>query len=408
MAESLQVSPQKSKVEKELIKGIVHLARHKEFYGHIVQQFQKVFVSGDHRVDTAAVGRIRGERFIKIYLNQNFFNDIFEKNGRDKGWKYMLGVLEHEILHVIFGHLFLRFQDTTRGNVAVDCVVNSVLPKDILPGSYVHPEQYGFPVNKSAMWYYTHLMDNPQYKKQCASGQFGEGGIMSHIMSSHAMWEDVKEDLIAKEFAKDIIRKAKDLCGKNYGDIPGEVIAQIDELLKREKPIVPWGKVLRMFVASCAESILDHTVKRISRRFGTRPGTRKGDVLTLAVALDTSGSISDDQLKIFFNEIRWIWKNGAIITIFEADTCVQAQYKFNGKFTGKVHGRGGTDLEPVLKEVEGEYDALVYFTDFYAPAIAKRYRIPVLWVLHTEVEKKDYPYPWGKHVRIEQGKAIAT
>ena len=209
----------------------------------------------------------------------------------------------------IFGHLFVRFQDTTRGNVAVDCVVNSVLPKENLPGDYVHPEKYGFELNKSAMWYYTHLADNPQYKKQCASGAFGEGGVMSHIMSSHGMWEDVKEDLIAKEFAKDIIRKAKDLCGKNYGDIPGEVIAQIDELLKREKAIIPWGRVLRMFVASCAESVLDHTVKRISRRFGTRPGTRKGDVLKLAVAVDTSGSISDDQLKIFFNEIRWIWNS---------------------------------------------------------------------------------------------------
>ena len=409
MAESLQASPvQKSKIEKELIKGVVHLARHKEFYGHIVQQLQKVFVSGEHRVDTAAVGRVPGERFIKMYLNQDFFNGIFEKNGRDKGWKYMLGVLEHEILHIIFGHLFLRFQDTTRGNVAVDCVVNGVLPKESLPAPFCHPDNYGFPVNKGAMWYYTHLADNPQYKKQCASGQFGDGGLMSHVMSSHAMWEDVKEDLIAKEFAKDIIRKAKDLCGKNYGDIPGEVIAQIDELLKREKAIIPWGRVLRMFVASCAESILDHTVKRISRRFGTRPGTRKGDVLKLAVAVDTSGSIDDNQLKIFFNEIRWIWKNGAIITVLEADAKICAQYKFTGKFNGKVHGRGGTDLEPVLKEVEGDYDALIYFTDFYAPKIDKRYRIPILWVLHTEMEKDAYPYPWGKYVRIEQGKAVAA
>ena len=409
MAELSQASPvQKSKVEKELIKGIVHLARHKEFYGHIVQQFQKVFVSGEHRVNTAAVGRVLGERFIKMYLNQDFFNDIFQKHGKEKGWKFMLGVLEHEILHIIFGHLFMRFQDGTRGNVAVDCVVNGILPKETLPGEYVHPEHYGFPLNKSAMWYYTHLADNPQYKKQCSSGKFGEGGVMSHIMSSHGMWEDVKEDLIAKEFAKDIIRKAKDLCGKNYGDIPGEVIAQIDELLKREKSIIPWGKVLRMFVASCAESVLDHTVKRISRRFGTRPGTRKADVLKLAVAVDTSGSISDDQLKVFFNEIRWIWKNGAIITVIECDASIQAEYKFTGKFTGKVHGRGGTDLEPVLKEVEGNYDALVYFTDFYAPKIDKRYRIPILWVLHTEMEKKDYPYPWGKYVRIEQGKAVAA
>lgn len=406
-SQPISVPVPKSKMEKELIKGIVHLARHKEFYGHIVQQLQKVYLPEGHTISTAAVGRVPGERFIKMYLNLKFFGDMYGQS-KDKGWINMLSVLEHEVLHIVFGHLFLTFQDRLRGNVATDCVVNSVLKKDELPGSYVHPEQYGFELNKSAMWYYTHLKDNPKFKQQCASGQFGLGGLFSHIMSSHAMWDDVKDDLIAKEFAKDIIRKSKELCNKNYGNIPGEVIAQIDDLLKTEKPVVPWGKVLRMFCASCAESILEYTMKRTSKRFGSRPGTRKGDVLDLAVAVDTSGSISDEQLKLFFNEIRWIWKNGAKVTVYEADCQVYPEYKFKGKWTGKVHGRGGTDLEPALKKVEGKHDALIYFTDFYAPKIDKKYKIPILWVLTTDLDKDAYPYKWGKFVKIEDGKAVAA
>jgi predicted metal-dependent peptidase len=308
----------------------------------------------------------------------------------------------------IFGHLFLYFADKTRGNVAVDCVVNSLIPRNNLSGEHVHPENYGFPLNKSAFWYYTHLQDNPTYKKQCAEGKLGVGGTLSNVMSGHSKWKDLMDDLVAKEFAKDIVRKAQDLCGKNYDNIPGEIIEQIEDLLKKERSIVPWGKVLRMFCASCAESNLDYTVKRISKRFGTRPGTRKEDVLNLAVAVDTSGSISDSQLKLFFNEIRWIWKNGAKITVYEADCKVCATYPFKGKFNGKVHGRGGTDLEPALKEVEGKYDALIYFTDFYAPGIKKRYRIPTLWVLTTEMEKKDFPVQWGKHIKIEDGKAAVA
>jgi len=395
-------------VERELIKGIVDIARHKEFYGHIVQQLERVMVGDDHRIQTAAVGRVAGERFIKMYLSRKFFNGLFEKYGKNKGWTYMLGVLEHEIIHIVFGHLFLIFQDHTRGNVAKDLVVNGIIPDGNLPEGHVLPEHYGFERGKSTMWYYTHLQNNKKYQKQCYDGQFGVGGILSHIMSSHSMWDDVKDDPVAKEFAKDIVRKSKELCNKNYGDIPGSVLDQIEDLLKHERPIVPWAKVLRMFVASCAESILDYTVKRISRRFGTRPGTRKGDVLHIAVAVDTSGSISDEQLKIFFNEIRWIWKNGAKITVYEADCHVCAVYPFKGKFTGKVHGRGGTDLEPVLKEVEGKYDALIYFTDFYAPTIEKQYRIPVLWVLHTEMEQSSYPVKWGRHIRIDDGKARAA
>ena len=162
-------------LRNELMKGMVHLSRRKEFYGHIIQQFEKVYVGKGHPVTTAAVGRIPGDRFIKLYFNEDFFSDIFKENGIDGGRKYVMGVQEHEIIHIVCGHLFLIFQDKTRGNVAKDCVVNSMLDKDILPGDFVHPDKYNLPLNKSAMWYYTHLKDNPEYKKQCASGDFGEG-----------------------------------------------------------------------------------------------------------------------------------------------------------------------------------------------------------------------------------------
>jgi len=396
-------------LRNELMKGMVHLSRRKEFYGHIIQQFEKVYVDGDHPVNTAAVGRRPGERFIKLYFNEDFFNGIFKEHGMDDGRKFVMGVQEHEIIHVVCGHLFLEFQDPTRGNVAKDCVVNCMVDREALPGKYVHPDNYGFEENKSAMWYYTHLRDNPEYKRQCAAGEFGKGGELSHVMSSHGMWEDVKDDQLAKEFAKDIVRKAKDLSGKGYGNLPGALREMIDELLKTKKPIIPWGKVLRMFCASALERVLDYTVKRVSRRFGTRPGTRKGDVLKLAVAIDTSGSISDDELKLFWSEIRWIWRNGAIIDIFECDTKIseRSPFKFTGKWDGEVHGRGGTSLEPVLKEVVGKYDALIYFTDFEAPTIETRYRIPILWVLTNEMDEDDYPYKWGRVIKIDTDKLAA-
>jgi predicted metal-dependent peptidase len=234
--------------------------------------------------------------------------------------------------------------------------------------------------------------------------------MLSHILAGHKMWDDVADDPVAQEFAKDIIRKAKDLCNKQYGNIPAAVQQQIDELLKRKKSIVPWGRVLRMFVASAQESVLDYTVKKVSKRYGTRPGTRKGDVLRLAVAIDTSGSISDQQLALFWNEIRWVWRNGADVWIYECDAALseRSPFKFKGKWDGKVNGRGGTSLEPPLKACEGNYDALIYFTDFYAPTIETKYRIPVLWILTTEMEKKDYPYQWGKHIKIDDGKAVVA
>lgn len=391
-------------VERQIITGIVDIIRHKIFYGHILQQLTKIYTDGKNGIETMGVGKRKDETFVKLYVCREFVKKLFSENDENKAFRYLCGILEHEVLHLVFDHLTLSFSDKLRGNIAMDLVVNSCINKDNLPDFSCFPETYGFEPNKSAHWYYNNLKDNKKYQEQVKNGMFGnrmDMGSLGGLLGSHEFWEDAKNDPLMKEMCKDIVRKAKDLCNKDYGNISGNVLSQIDNLLGKKKALVPWNKILRLFVANSAESNLDYTMKRLSKRFGSRPGTRKEDVVSLAVGIDTSGSISDKMLEIFFNEIFWIWKNGAIITVYEADMTIQKQYEFRGKFTGEVHGRGGTDLEPVLKETERKYDALIYFTDFYAPQIEKKYRIPTLWVLTNDMNESDYPYKWGKHIKIE-------
>jgi len=399
-------------VKKVIVNAIVDLIRHKIFYGHILSQLSKVYIKGENpKIPTMAVGKNRDELLVKLFVNEDYVQKMFkEANSKEQAWNWSLGLLEHEVLHLVFDHLALHFSDHLRGSVAVDLVVNSCIREENLPSMKDSgpclPQRYGFPKHESAYWYYSHLRDNKQFQDDCSKGAFGLGGLFSDAMKSHSIWEEAAKDPILKELVKDIVRQAKELCNKEYGNIPAEVIEQIDDILRRRKQIVPWQKVLRMFCATATESNLDYTMKRQSKRFGTRPGTRKEDVLNLAVGVDTSGSISDSQLVLFFNEIRWIHKNGAFVTIYECDCAIHKVYKFKGKFTGEVTGRGGTDLEPVLKEVEGHYDALIYFTDFYAPKIETKYRIPILWVLTTELSRHEFPYPWGRHIKIEDNTAV--
>jgi predicted metal-dependent peptidase len=317
-------------------------------------------------------------------------------------------LVNNVVVHNCSSHLTMHFDDKVRGNVALDLAVNSHLADEQIHESWLTADKYGFPSGKSAVWYYNNLSDNENFQNQLKSGDFGVGGVLEWLGKSHAGWDELEKDPVAKEFVKEVLRKAKDLCNANYGNIPAAIIEMIEGHLKRERPIIPWGHVLRTFCASATESVLEYTMRRESKRFGTRPGTRKGDALNLAVIVDTSGSISKEQLGLFFNEIRWIWKSGATVSIIEAD-CVVARgpYKFRGTFGGDVHGRGGTDLEPALELVEGRYDACIYFTDFYAPPVSRVYRIPTLWVLTTELEKEKYPAKWGRHIKIEDGKAVA-
>ena len=111
---------------------------------------------------------------------------------------------------------------------------------------------------------------------------------------------------------------------------------------------------------------------------------------------DTSASIDQDSLKMFFSEIQWIAKGNSNVTVFECDAQIQREYSFR-EFDGSVKGRGGTDLEPVFKEAsERHFDALIYFTDAFAPKVKENYSIPVLLVVNNSYfngQKEAIPYP---------------
>jgi len=395
-------------IQKEMMKAIVHVSREKEFYGHIIQQFDKRFVRNPHPIDTAAVGRAPGERFVKLYINENYFEGLFaeyldvatnsnaRRDATKKATAVASGAMEHEIIHVVMDHIYRDFDDRLRGNIAMDCVVNQNISSERLHPTWIMPERYGLQRGQTAAWYYDQLKDNQQYKDDVASGKYGN-------FPSHSMWAEIGGDPITHEIIKDIVRKAvENTSAEGWGNVSSDIKSSIESLLENKKPKVPWAKVFRDFCASAIDSDLSYTMSRISRRFGTRPGTRKQDVLNIAVIIDTSGSISDIELAAFFNEVRWIWRNGAEVTIFEADTKVQRSYKFKGRFDGSVSGRGGTNLAPGLEAAEaGRFDAAVYFTDFEAAKLPRRYRLPVLWVLSRTPDKQYWPCDWGRVIEID-------
>lgn len=204
-------------------------------------------------------------------------------------------------------------------------------------------------------------------------------------IDSHDKWSNVEGDKLAEGMIKNIIRNAGDACkqNNNWGDLPGEIVEAIKVNSEIQKPVIPWEIVLKDFLASSSENILDYTMKKRSKRYGTRPGTKKEDVLQVAIGIDTSGSIDDDMLNLFFNELTWMEKTGTKITVFEWDTQVNREYPFS-EFDGTVSGRGGTDPTDFLEKVsERKFDCIIIFTDLYFSPIAKRYGIPMMWVIDS-------------------------
>jgi len=217
--------------------------------------------------------------------------------------------------------------------------------------------------------------------KDRRSRQSGDGG--NGTLDSHDQWNNVRGDDLTNEMVKDIIRQANETCRlvNNWGDLPGSVREAIDQSYESSREIIPWEVILKNFLASASENVLDYTMKRKSKRYDTRPGTKKDDVLSVAIGIDTSGSVDNEMLKMFFGELKWMEKSVARMTVFEWDTKVQREYDFS-EYDGTVAGRGGTDPNGFLERVsERKFDCVIIFTDMFFEPIKKTYGIPMMWVV---------------------------
>ena len=396
---------------RELVYDLcINLLRTYPFYGHILSMMSKFETKGENAVvPTFGVGKKKDEITLKLWYNSDYMTECIENVGYDKAYIHFFEVMKHEVLHVVFGHLSIDLPDKERAAIAVDLAVNSYLnPDKFIKGDdgkdcCMLPKNFNLPEKQSAIWYYQQLLQNKQYQKmKSQSDAFKK--MIDDIMKGHDNWKDVITDPVQQEIIKDLIRKAKEHCKMNgWGNTPGELISELDNLLGRAKPVIPWSRVLKLFVASNSETDIDYTIKRRSKRYGTRPGLKKVERLSLAIGIDTSGSISDEQLALFMNELKWIEKEGAYLHVFECDTKIVRDYPFR-EFDGKVQGRGGTDLEPVLERVSKEkYDALIFFTDFYTSKIDTDYHVPTLWVLsENTMSREQFPYdfPGNTYIRI--------
>ena len=144
------------------------------------------------------------------------------------------------------------------------------------------------------------------------------------------------------------------------------------------------------------------TRRKPNRRFGTGPALKIKQKKRTLVAIDTSGSVSNDDLIEFFNEIYHIYKSGTYVDIIECDAKIQRVYEYKGQREEiEVQGRGGTDFEPVMKylaEHRNEYVNLIYLTDGECCSPQTQPMKPMLWV-HSSGHNINEDLP-GAKIRI--------
>jgi predicted metal-dependent peptidase len=197
-----------------------------------------------------------------------------------------------------------------------------------------------------------------------------------------------------------ILRARERMPPHQWGTLPAALVSQFELIMAERQPKVDWKRMVRIFCASSGRTRIRHTIKRISKRYGTRPGIKVQRLKRLLVAVDTSGSICPQMLEEFFTEIHGTWKVGASVVVVECDAEVQQSYDYRGKPPKGVKGGGGTEFEPVFKWMREQrpFDGVIYLTDGYGPAPETRPNCKLLWVVTEDGSADELPF--GPTVRI--------
>ena len=120
-------------------------------------------------------------------------------------------------------------------------------------------------------------------------------------------------------------------------------------------------------------------------------GSRYDFTTRLLVAVDVSGSMSNEDIRLGFSLVNRFFKYGIEhIDALAFDTQVQGEALTLKRARREVvvTGRGGTDFNAVMDYVDSHpgYDGVIIFTDGIAPVPRppRVQRIPLLWVFINE------------------------
>ena len=372
------------------------------YYGIFLIMLNKVW---NNKVPTAGVSK-NGINY-QLAINENFWFSLSEL--------HMLGLLKHELLHIAFGHLttYFKFSDKRLANVAMDMEINQYISKEWLPEGGIDIDNYAdLNLDRKAgcRYYYDKLkqfQDEKDKNGTCGNEPMDQllDNIESGNVPDHSTWEEfenlteAEQKLIEKQIQK-LLSDAKEQTIKKRGTVPGEIegVIVVEEIVP---PKFDWKGYIRRFTGISTKVFTKKIRRKENRRFSDNPGLKIKMKQHMLLAIDTSGSVSNDELMEFMNEIHHIYKSGVDITVLQCDTKITSIEPYKGNKELKVHGRGGTEFDPVLEYYNAhnkKYTSLVYFTDGEAYTSVKP-RGNILWVLsERSYMNEDLP---GKVIKLE-------
>lgn len=175
------------------------------------------------------------------------------------------------------------------------------------------------------------------------------------------------------------------------GSLPKELEFVVPKYFSHK---IHWRERLYRYIASYAKStyaFMPPNMKYLYR--GIYLPSLSSDLLRIAIAVDTSGSIDEKLLGTFLAEVESIMESypNYEIDLITADAKVQSHRIFlpGEGLDYKMSGRGGTDFSAVFDYIDQTIDnptLLLYFTDGYGTFPKNEASYDVLWVMPKSLE----------------------
>lgn len=370
-----------------LNKHTARLLRSEPFFAALSRRIDK---KASTSVPTAGVRVNPNTGHFEMVYNPEFFEGISDD--------HKLGVLMHEFYHLVFEHVTGRLPAegmTKMWNQATDLAINSHLIGKLPKGALIPGEDYfkDLPVGRSADEYFE-ILKQKQEENEDGEGN-GEGEGDPGTWDDHSGWGegDNTANEIAKERLKEAVKKAAEEASKSngWGSVSSDVRQDIIDSITAK---VDWRKVLRYFIKTSQKSSKRSTIKKINRRYAyVHPGKKVQRQAKIAIAIDQSGSVDNQMLTKFFNELNNLSKLAEFTVIpFDHDVKPELVYVWK-KGTHKKKERvltGGTCFNAPTDYVnEHGFDGMIVLTDLYAPK-PKRCKAQRMWMTTAECAKQPY------------------
>jgi len=432
-----------------LSKTVKELMFKEPFWGLFLIGFRK---SWSDKIPTACVSK-NGINY-GLTINEGFWAGL-----SDTDRKF---VLQHEAIHIGYHHLDdqEKFEDANLRNIADDIVVNQDCNpdwkpcKDMTPQEFeakfkpimeavnkdfeegkITKEEYQKEVHKlpprgvyledfpdfklkpreSRFYYYEKLKeesdknggkgpDNPSgkyLKSLMDNGMTGPDGPMGH-----GMWKEFEglseaEKKLMKTQIDYQLKEVAEQVEKSRGCVPSNIKNYLDGLEEVEDAKFDWRRFIRRFAGGSIKTYVKKSRRKPNVRFSELPGLKIKQRKHIFLAIDTSGSVSDAELRIFFNEIHHIQKTGTQVTICQCDAAISdiSEYKHGMSIKNRdskvaVYGRGGTDFQPPIdyyNENSKKFSCMIYFTDGECSAPDNAPKDKLLWVMSNGKDNEELP-----------------